>query len=110
MTHPNYPRFYPNDLDSTQTIEVAVGKTIRFSWIFFNTEPEDDYVQFFDKDWTNLTPKLFGQNRLFGGTWNDCCSLPIGDNFSTDSNFMHVKFITDSSTPGPGWKLKWTEV
>merc|ERR1712181_180399 len=53
---PNYPERYPNSHYSTQTVQVAEGKTIHFNIINFNTEPEYDYVEIIDEDGTNLTP------------------------------------------------------
>ena len=112
MTHPNYPRFYRNDLDSTQTIEVAEGKTIRFSWTDFDIEQcmEQCYdnVRILDSYGTNLTPKLFGRERISWVT-RDGIYARLGKNYSTDSNSLAVEFITDSSMRGRGWKLKWTE-
>ena len=49
LTSPNYPERYPNSHDSTQTIQVAEGKAIRWTWTNFNTEPEYDYVQIVDR-------------------------------------------------------------
>ena len=40
---------YPNSHDSTQTIQVAEGKTISFTFTNFNTEPEYDWC--WDHQW-----------------------------------------------------------
>ena len=105
LTSPNYPSHYPNSHDSTQTIEVAKGKTINFAWRSFNTEPEYDYVQIVDGDGTNLTPKISGQ-----------ASPPPGETprFSSNTNIIHVKFHTNGDTEDwwirrTGWRLEWTE-
>ena len=96
LTSPNYPERYPNSHDSTQTIQVAEGKTIRWSWTHFDTESSRyDYVQIVDEDGTNLTAKL-GGNRL---------PLPGASN----SNIVHVKFHTDGDTQKTGWKLEWSK-
>ena len=102
MISPNYPQRYPNSHDSTQTIEVAEGKTIMAEWTNFNTEPEYDYVQIKDEDGTYLTPKMWG-NKRWGRTVRP---TPVTSN----SNIMHVKFHTDSSEQRTGWRLEWTEV
>ena len=60
LTSPNYPQRYPNNHDSTQTIQVAEGKTISFAITDFNTELEYDYVKIIDGDGTNLNPEHLG--------------------------------------------------
>ena len=108
LTSPNYPQAYPRNHMSTQPIEVAEGKTIRFSWTHFDTERGYDYVRILDSNYDNLTPDLFGQDFLSGSMERD--GIPtIGANYSTDSNSLQVEFRTDSSGQGMGWKLKWTE-
>jgi len=102
LMSPNYPSRYPSNHDSTQTIEVAEGKTIMAEWTNFNTEPEYDYVQIKDEDGTYLTPKMWG-NKRWGRTVRP---TPVTSN----SNIMHVKFHTDSSEQRTGWRLEWTEV
>ena len=92
---------YPNSHDSTQTIQVAEGKTISFTFTNFNTEPEYDYVEIIDEDGTNLTPgpgpKLWGR-------------LPSKfQETSSKSNIMHVKFHTNADTQRTGWRLEWHE-
>merc|ERR1719153_1812556 len=95
LTSPNYPSYYPNSHDSTQTIEVAEGKTIRFKWTDFETEPEYDYVQIVDENGVDITPKTWGR------------SLPPPS--TSNSNIMHVKFHTDGDSQRTGWRLEWNE-
>ena len=97
LTSPDYPELYPNNHDSTQTIQVAEGKTIRWSWTHFDTESSRyDYVQIVDEDGTDLTPKYWGS------------SLPLPS--TSHSNIVHVKFHTDGDTQRTGWRLEWSEV
>ena len=96
MMSPNYPQRYPNSHDSTQTIEVAEGKTISFAFTDFNTEPEVDFVQVVDDDGTDLTTKLWGR-------------APSDVSFNSVSNIMHVKFHTDVDIQRTGWRLEWNE-
>merc|ERR1719341_1727686 len=94
LMSPNYPERYPSDHDSTQTVEVAEGKRIRFGFTNFNTEAEYDYVQVVDEDGTNLVPR----------TWD---RPPPG--IRSSSNIIHVKFHTDGSGQRTGWRMEWTE-
>ena len=101
LTSPNYPSYYPNSHDSTQTIQVAEGKIIRFEWTSFHTDAvsfldsDYDYVQIVDGDGTDLTPKLAGTRLPPPGTSN--------------TNFMFVNFHTDRDTRRTGWRLEWNE-
>ena len=53
LTSPDYPQPYPKSHDSTQTIQVAEGKTIRWASTHLDTEPSRyDYVQIFDLIWS----------------------------------------------------------
>ena len=96
LTSPKYPERYPNAHDSTQTIQVAEGKKIRWTWTNFYTEPENDFVQIVDEDGTDLTPKYWGS------------SLPLPS--TSHSNIVHVKFHTNVDTQRTGWRLEWNEV
>ena len=103
LESPNYPHHYPNDHDSTQTVEVAEGKTIRYRWTDFQTEGlwmnsrscSYDWVEIVDEDGTSLMSKRCGSSLPSPGTSN--------------SNIMHVKFHTDGDTTRTGWRLEWTE-
>merc|ERR1719209_1618727 len=100
LTSPNYPRRYPSSVDSTQTVQVAEGKTISFTFTDFNTEQGYDYVEIIDEDGTNLTPgpdapQLWGSHPKLQGLSN--------------SNIMHVKFHTDGSGQRTGWRMEWNE-
>merc|ERR1712168_1107750 len=109
LKSPNYPNDYPNDHDSTQTVEVAEGKTIRYVWTNFHTEGWSpnrgpggpggpyDYVEIVDEDGTILMSKKYGS------------SLPPDYPGASHTNIMHVKFHTDGDTTRPGWRLEWNE-
>ena len=96
LTSPNYPDRYPNHHDSTQTVEVAEGKTIHYIWTNFLTEGgQYDYVEIVDEDGTYLMSKKWGNDLPSPGTSN--------------SNIMHVNFHTDGDTTRTGWRLEWNE-
>ena len=94
---PNFTSsIYPNSHDSTQTIEVAEGRTIRFEFTDFNTEPEYDYVWIMDEN----------GEEIMGRTWGTSGAHRLGTSYS---NIMHVKFHTDGDTQRTGWRLEWNE-
>merc|ERR1719365_417193 len=98
LTSPNYPQHYPNDHDSTQTIEVAEGKTIRYVWKDFRVEGGScsyDWVEIVDEDGYPLMSKECGS------------SLPSSG--SSNNHMMRVKFHTDGDTTRTGWRLEWNE-
>ena len=96
LTSPNYPDHYPNHHDSTQTVQVAEGKTIRYVWTNFLTEGgQYDYVEIVDEDGTILVSRKGGSSLPSPGTSN--------------TNIMHVKFHTDGDTTRTGWRLEWNE-
>ena len=100
LTSPNYPRRYPSSVDSTQTVQVAEGKTISFTFTDFNTERGYDYVKIIDEDGTNLTPgpdspKMWGSHTEFQRL--------------SKTNILHVRFNTDGDTQRTGWRIEWNE-
>ena len=96
LTSPNYPDLYLGNHDSTQTVQVAEGNTIRFVWTNFHTEVKQyDYVEIVDEDGTVLVARKGGSSLPSPGISN--------------TNIMHVKFHTDGDTTRTGWRLEWTE-
>merc|ERR1719381_244845 len=98
LTSPNYPQRYPNDHDSTQTVEVAEGKTIRYVWTDFQVEGGScsyDWVEIVDEDGYPLMSKECGSSLPSSGTSNN--------------HIMRVKFHTDGDTTRTGWRLDWNE-
>ena len=98
LTSPMWPYLYPNNIRSTQTIQVPEGYTIRFAWTNFDTE-SFDYVQIVDGDGTELTPKLSMLYEIGART------LPPPG--VSNTNILHVKFHTDSDNRKTGWRMEW---
>ena len=104
LMSPNYPERYPSDHDSTQIVEVAEGKYIRFEFTNFNTEPEYDWVQVVDPSGTHLTPIEDG-GKIWGSSIPPHYLLAI----RSKTNIIHVNFHTDGSEQRSGWRMEWTE-
>ena len=100
LMSPNYPQRYPSNHDSTQIVEVAEGKYIRFEFTNFNTEPEYDWVQVVDSS-GNLWPD---GGKIWGSS-----ILPHSPGIRSTSNIIHVNFHTDGSEQRSGWRMEWTE-
>merc|ERR1719234_2261477 len=103
LMSPNYPQRYPSNHDSTQIVEVAEGKYIRFEFTNFNTEPEYDWVQVVDPSGTHLTPVEDG-----GKIWGSSLP-PHSPGIRSKSNIIHVNFHTDGPGQRSGWRMEWTE-
>ena len=98
LTSPNYPDLYLGNHDSTQTVQVAEGNTIRYRWTDFQTEGGScsyDWVEIVDEDGASLRSRMCGNSLPSPGTSN--------------SNIMRVKFHTDGDTTRTGWRLEWNE-
>ena len=104
LMSPNYPERYPSDHDSTQIVEVAEGKYIRFEFTNFNTEPEYDWVQVVDPSGTYLTSVEEG-GKIWGSSIPPHYLLAI----RSKTNIIHVNFHTDGSEQRSGWRMEWTE-
>ena len=98
LTSPDWQRRYHKDVNTTQTVRVPEGFTIRFAWTNFDTGPSD-YVQIVDGDRTELTPKLSMLCKTGG------VQLPPPG--VSNSNIIHVKFNTDSYDQDTGWRMEW---
>ena len=128
LTSPNYTSGrYPNNHDSTQTIRVAEGKTIRYLFTSFRTEPDNDWVLLVDGDGTDLAYYSGKENeRLWsmrGTAWYNCekeqkCTTPtvadyewsyMSHRYYSNSNVMHVKFHTNGDIRWSGWRMEWIE-
>ena len=101
LTPPNWQLRSQKDVDTTKTIQVPEGFTIRFAWTNFDTGPSD-YVQIVDGDGTELTPRLtmryeIGRRKL----------PPPG---LSNTNTMHIEFHTSKwgwRRQRGGWRLEW---
>merc|ERR1712226_1545263 len=109
LKSPNYPNSYPNDHDSTQTVEVEEGKIIFYVWTNFHTEGSRrasgipyDYVEIVDEDGTSLMTKTAGYRGVTG-------DIDLPSPGTSNTNIMHVKFHTDGDTTRAGWRLEWNE-
>ena len=110
MTSLNYPHDYPNNLERTETVQVAKGKLLRLEITHFEVQyggnpPCKDNVKITDGDGTTLMDEICGySNRIF----NPAYFVPPV--ITTRSNTMEILFHTDDSYTREGWSLSWSAV
>ena len=98
VTSPNYPDYYPNDLEKIETIQVEQGLILSLQFTAFDIESHStcryDHLTITDGDGTTLMEKSCGN------------SLPA--DITSISNIVKLVFSTDNSTTMPGWSVSWS--
>ena len=107
----NYPDYYPNNLDKTETIQVESGKILRLEFTEFAVygHPafcETDYVKITDGDGTTLMDKSCGSSS---GDPSDSDYFQPSI-ITTRSNRVKIFFSTDGDHTNLGWSLIWSAV
>ena len=108
VTSPNYPGYYPNPLEKTETIQVEEGLIISLQFTAFDIYTchtchiytcRWDHLTITDGDGTTLMEKSCGN------------SLPAA--IRSTSNIVNLLFSTDSTNGGvtfSGWSVNWSAV
>ena len=115
VTSPNYPGNYPDNLEKTETIQVAQGQILSLQFTAFAIEPHPtcrfDHLTITDGDGTTLMEKSCGSssdgNILIGGQ-SIGSSLPAA--ILSTSNVVNLVFTTDGSDTRSGWSVSWIAV
>ena len=90
---------YANNCSCKWQIKVSEGKRIRIEFEEIDTEPNVDYVWFFEGTSTlqeNLLAKFSGKT--------------VPPVIITTTNQVLIWFLTDSHTVGKGWKMRYTAI
>ena len=114
VTSPNHPKYYPPNLERTETIQVADEKVLRLEFTIFKVYPCNsdtatcpcDYVKIIDGDGTTLMDRGCGLSYL-KPSHSYYFLPPI---FTTKSSSVDIFFYTDGSSAYAGWSLNWTAV
>ena len=113
VTSPNYPGYYPNSLETTQTIQVKSGRVLRLKFTFFAVQVCDnidtcscDYVKITDGNENILMDKRCG---FSSGTAPPSIRF-LPPFIWTRNSKVNILFSTDSSMKSPGWSLNWDTV
>ena len=112
VTSPNYPDYYPNNLEKTQTIRVEEGLVLSLQFTAFDIEAVYDYdtyeyyyesvigcedhLTITDGDGTTLMEKSCGN------------SLPA--DIRSTSNVVNLLFSTNGGGTFSGWSVSWSAV
>ncbi|XP_077993791.1 cubilin-like [Glandiceps talaboti] len=97
---PNWPYPYPHYRDCTWVIEAWLGNKINMSFTNFhlsgNADCQADYLQIHDGE-NEDAPEL--------GTFCGTDTNPGG--FASTSNFLYLRFVSDSAGAGNGFRAEW---
>ena len=101
VTSPNYPDYYPDNLEKTDTIQVEQGLVITLEFTAFRIQKKYkdcrfDHLTITDSDGTTLMEKRCGS------------SLPPA--IRSRSNTINLVFTTDGSSTRTGWSISWRAV
>ena len=93
VTSPNYPCYYPNNLNTTETISVREGMVVVLEFTAFDIEYSDK-LTIRDGDGTILIAEKSGKD------------LP--SQIVSVTNVVHLDFYSDRSSTRAGWSATWT--
>lgn len=88
---------YTNNINSIVTIEPTDGSKVILNFSSFDLENGHDYLYIYDGPDTN--------SSLIGSYTGN--NLPNGGSLSASQNKLTLRFITDDSITGTGFKLTW---
>lgn len=97
LKSPNYPNLYGKDQYCRWKISVPVNKKVLIRFKSLNTEYKNDYVMVSDAKTKTLITVLSGVNQ------NEMM-------FTSSSNEMEIKFISDSDREGIGFEATYEQV
>ena len=118
VTSPNFPAYYPNSLEKTETIHVEQGLILSLEFTAFDIDYIVwqstcilDYLIITDGDGTTLMERSCGSssegNVQIGGL-NIGSSLP--PNVISRSSIVNFIFETSPSNSKSGWSVSWSAV
>ena len=128
IASPNFPDYYPYNLEKTQSIKVGEGEILLLEFTDFdvfalttvveesqviatseaiNVDPcPYDYVQVIDNDGTMLMNKSCGYMKVDQSDPN----FYVPPNITSNTNMVDVFFRTDGNGAKTGWSLNWRAV
>ena len=111
VTSPNYPDYYPNNLDKKETIKVDFGKILRLQFTHFAVAGDpsscsSDYIKVTDGDGTTLMDKSCGtSSHIPASSW-----YFQPPSITSNTNMVEIFFHTDETYGAAGWSLTWIAV
>ena len=115
VTSPNFPAYYPNSLEKTETIHVEQGLILSLEFTAFDIEYHSycryDYLRIRDGDGTTLMEWSCGStsdgNVLIGG---ESIGSSLPPTIRSRSNTINLVFTTDGGSTRSGWSVSWRAV
>ena len=95
VTSPNYPGYYPNNLEKTETIQVEEGLILSLQFTAFDIDCYD-HLTITDGDRTTLMEKS--------------CGSTIPADITSTSNIVNLVFSTSTFVTRSGWSVSWSVV
>merc|ERR1712179_39457 len=113
VSSPNFPNYYPNRLQITETIKVDEGLVISLQFTYFDIEYhfncKYDHLTILDGDGSTLMEKSCGRdnmNVVVGGERMDCNRPPV---IKSNSNVVNLLFHTGGvNSRNTGWSASWS--
>ena len=99
VSSPNFPGNYPNEFQTTETIQVDAGLVLKLEFTSFDVEYHDACMY----DFLAITEK---ENILL----EKHCGSSLPPVIISSTNKVNLRFETDWSVTDKGWKLKWTAI
>ena len=114
VTSPNYPDFYPDNLELTETVEVEEGLVLSLEFYAFNIEAEYDYdYATYEYDYDSLIG-CYDHLTIMDGDGTTLmekrCGSSLPNAIRSRSNTVKLIFSTDTDYTESGWGLSWTAV
>ena len=114
VTSPNYPDFYPDNLELTETVEVEEGLVLSLEFYAFNIEAEYDYdYETYEYDYESVN-YCFDHLTITDGDGTTLmeknCGSSLPAAITSITNMIRIYFSTDGSGTSTGWNVSWTAV
>lgn len=100
---PAYPRNYPANLDCIWQIQVTVGHRVTVTYDDVDIEPSSRCVKDYIELLNGASPTSPSLHKYCGR------NLPAHATYISSSNAMRVRFKTDSSGNGRGFRLTYNQ-
>ena len=112
VTSPNFPNYYPNNIEKTVQIKVEQGMIISLQFTAFYIEAEYEEYDYYDYDSNIGCPDHLKITDGDGTTLMEkSCGDSLPPNIMSTSNIVKLVFSTNDHDGGnSGWNVSWSAV